>query len=368
MEFLQEYGLFLAKVATAVIAVLIVLSAVAGLVARSRERRPDRLSVKRLNDRFERMEKTVRRAVERRRGRVERLRDWATRKLARKGGEASGTGATAKQDTATDEEARDDPDTAKPEMETPTERPRVYVLRFEGDIRASSVESLREEITAILTMARPEQDRAIVCLESPGGMVPSYGLAAAQLARLREAGMDLTVTVDRVAASGGYMMAAVGHRIVAAPFAVLGSIGVVAQIPNFHRWLTRNDIDIELLTAGEYKRTLTMLGENTDEGRKKFREQLEEAHELFKTFLTRYRPQLDLEQVATGEHWYGEQAREMGLADELRTSDDLLLELIREADVFELTYHRPQTLGRRVTVAMEAFLERVLRSQGETRM
>ncbi|WP_024326135.1 protease SohB [Thioalkalivibrio sp. AKL19] len=366
MEFLQEYGLFLAKAATAVIAALIVLSAIGGLVARSRERRPDRLNVKRLNDRFERMEKTVRRAVERRRGRIERLRNWTARKLGRANaapgtetpqGATSGVGATG------------GPDEAQSDDGTTAERPRVYVLRFDGDIRASSVESLREEVTAILTMARPEQDRAIICLESPGGLVPSYGLAAAQLARLREGGLDLTVAVDRVAASGGYMMAAVGHRIVAAPFAVLGSIGVVAQIPNFHRWLSRNDIDVELLTAGEYKRTLTMLGENTDEGRKKFREQLEEAHELFKTFLARYRPQLDLDLVATGEHWYGEQAREMGLADELRTSDDLLLELTREADVFELTYHRPQTLGRRITFAMESILERVLRSQGpESRM
>ncbi|WP_018876387.1 MULTISPECIES: protease SohB [unclassified Thioalkalivibrio] len=362
MEFLQEYGLFLAKAATAVIAALIVLSAFAGLLARSRERRPDRLQVKRLNDRFERMEKTVRRAVERRRGRLERLRAWSRRKLGR----AHDAPSQAEGSGSADMTQSGD---APPDDGSTTERPRVYVLRFDGDIRASSVESLREEVTAILTMARPDQDRAIVCLESPGGLVPSYGLAAAQLARLREGGLDLTVAVDRVAASGGYMMAAVGHRIVAAPFAVLGSIGVVAQIPNFHRWLSRNDIDVELLTAGEYKRTLTMLGENTDEGRKKFREQLEEAHELFKTFLARYRPQLDLEQVATGEHWYGEQAREMGLADELRTSDDLLLELTREADVFELTYHRPQTLGRRITFAMESVLERVLRNQGpETRM
>ncbi|WP_018871899.1 protease SohB [Thioalkalivibrio sp. ALJ16] len=368
MEFIQEYGLFLAKAATAAIAALLVLSVAAGMLARSRERRPDRLQVKRLNDRYERMEKTVRRVVERRRGRLERLRDWATRRAAR-GSRADSTEADANRP------ARQEPATSDTETEGPTagkdkgERPRVYVLRFVGDIRASSVESLREEITAILTLARPQQDRAVVCLESPGGLVPSYGLAAAQLARLREAGMDLTIAVDRVAASGGYMMAAVGHRIVAAPFAVLGSIGVVAQIPNFHRWLSRNDIDVELLTAGEYKRTLTMLGENTDEGRRKFREQLEEAHELFKTFLARYRPHLDLDQVATGEHWYGEQARALGLADELRTSDDLLLELTRDADVFELTYHRPQTLGRRITFAMESMLERVLRSQSpETRV
>lgn len=351
MEFIHEYGLFLAKVVTGVIAAVIVLGAVASTFAKSREGRSERLAVKRLNDRLERMEKTVRKAVERRRGPLERLRGWSARRF----GKADARSAQEPEKGS----AQRTGDTHSGHAES-EERPRVFVLRFDGDIRASNVESLREEITAILTLARPEQDRALVCLESPGGLVPSYGLAAAQLARLREAGMDLTVAVDRVAASGGYMMAAVGHRIVAAPFAILGSIGVVAQIPNFHRWLSRNDIDVELLTAGEYKRTLTVLGENTDAGRKKFREQLDEAHDLFKTFLSRYRPQLNLEQVATGEHWYGEQARELGLADELRTSDDLLLQLVREADVFEVTYHRPQGLSRRLTLAVESLLQRVL--------
>ncbi|ADC72250.1 peptidase S49 [Thioalkalivibrio sp. K90mix] len=351
MELLQEYGLFFAKLVTALVVVLIFVSAVAGVVAKSRERRPDRLTVRKLNDRYRRMEKTIRHAVEGSanwRARLRKKLGWQRGDSSsgeRDAGEASGSDAPA--DESVDKE-----------------RPRVYVLRFTGDIRASSVDSLREEITAILTLARPEQDRVIVCLESPGGLVPSYGLAASQLARLREKGLDLTVAVDRVAASGGYMMAAVADRIVAAPFAVLGSIGVVAQIPNLHRWLERHDIDVELLTAGEYKRTLTVLGENTDEGRRKFREQLDEAHDQFKTFLSRYRPSLDLEKVATGEHWYGEQAHQLGLADELRTSDDLLLETSREADLFEITYTRPQRLSRRITLAMESIVERVLRSQG----
>ncbi|WP_018649326.1 MULTISPECIES: protease SohB [unclassified Thioalkalivibrio] len=352
MELLQEYGLFFAKLVTALVVVLIFVSAVAGVVAKSRERRPDRLTVRKLNDRYRRMEKTIRHAVEGSATWRARLR----KKLGWRGSDSSpGEGES----------------TEAPKPETPTEhpgpdsgeqeRPRVYVLHFNGDIRASSVDSLREEVTAILTLARPEQDRVIVCLESPGGLVPSYGLAASQLARLRDQGLDLTVAVDRVAASGGYMMAAVANRIVAAPFAVLGSIGVVAQIPNLHRWLERHDIDVELLTAGEYKRTLTVLGENTDEGRRKFREQLDEAHDQFKTFLSRYRPSLDLEKVATGEHWYGEQAHDLGLADELRTSDDLLLETSREADLFEITYTRPQRLSRRVTLAMESIVERALR-------
>ena len=363
MELLQEYGLFLAKAVTTLAVALILLSAIAGVFTQARGKRPERLSVKRLNEHYERLEKTVRRGIEGKRKPLHRLRTWrARRREKRQARPGSGDSAQAAPPQAGTSGKGGD-------SAAPDERPRIYVLRFTGDIRASGVDSLREEVSAILTMARPDRDQALVCLESPGGLVPSYGLAAAQLARLRAADIDLTVAVDRVAASGGYMMAAVANRIVAAPFAVLGSIGVVAQIPNLHRWLSRHDIDVELMTAGEYKRTLTVFGENTDEGRQKFREQIEEAHALFKGFLERYRPQLDLEQVATGEHWYGEQARELGLADELRTSDDLLMQLTREADVFELTYTRPQPLGRRISLAMESILERVLRSQSpETRV
>ena len=391
MELLQDFGLFFAKVVTAVMAVLILMSAFIGLIARSRERRPDQLNVKRLNDRYARMEKTVRRAVEGPRTRLQRLRDRLRRRRQPGhpfdgNGQGNGTPDGGTPYGSTQSAGVSDADTAEspadpsgssapggnPVSESPTvveleqeeaPAPRVFVLRFQGDIRASAVDNLREEITAVLTQAEPGRDQAVVCLESPGGMVPSYGLAASQLVRLREAGLDLTVVVDRVAASGGYMMAAVGHRIVAAPFAILGSIGVVAQIPNLHRWLDRHDIDFELLTAGDYKRTLTVFGENTDAARRKFQDHLDETHELFKQFLQRYRPQLELDRVATGEHWYGDQARALGLADEIGTSDDLLMKLAREAEVFEVSYTRAQPIGRRVGMAAEQLLERVLHAR-----
>ncbi|WP_407276224.1 protease SohB [Halothiobacillus sp. DCM-1] len=210
---------------------------------------------------------------------------------------------------------------AKARKKTASTEPQVFVLSFTGDLRASAVEALREEITVVLSVARPAEDEVLLLLESPGGLVTAYGLAAAQLARLRVAGIRLTVAVDKVAASGGYMMAAVADHIVAAPFAVVGSIGVVAQLPNVHRLLQRHEIDIELHTAGQYKRTLTVLGENTEEGREKFRMQLNETHDLFKAFLQQYRPVLDLSVVATGEYWFGQQALALNLVDELATSD-----------------------------------------------
>jgi serine protease SohB len=199
----------------------------------------------------------------------------------------------------------------------------VFVLGFHGDIRAHAVRNLREEISALLTLAEPE-DSVVVRLESSGGMVHAYGLAAAQLTRIRERGIPLTVCVDKVAASGGYLMACVADRIVAAPFAMVGSIGVLAQIPNFHRLLKKHDIDYELLTAGQYKRTLTVFGRNTDTARQKFAEELEDTHALFREFVQRYRPGLDVAAVATGEVWFGERAQGLGLVDTLGTSDALL--------------------------------------------
>ncbi|EGZ7035818.1 protease SohB, partial [Cronobacter sakazakii] len=200
----------------------------------------------------------------------------------------------------------------------------------------------------------------LVRLESPGGVVHGYGLAASQLQRLRERQIPLTIAVDKVAASGGYMMACVANNIVAAPFAIIGSIGVVAQIPNFNRLLKRNDIDIELHTAGQYKRTLTLLGENTEEGREKFREDLNETHHLFKEFVHSMRPSLDIDAVATGEHWYGVQAKEKGLVDEISTSDDLIIARMAEREVVSLRYMQRKRLMDRFTGSAAQSLDRLL--------
>jgi serine protease SohB len=226
-------------------------------------------------------------------------------------------------------------------------RPRGFVLDFEGDIRASAVSALREEISALLQVA-DSGDEIILRLESPGGMVHSYGLAASQLARIRKRGIRLTVAVDKVAASGGYMMACVADRIIAAPFAVIGSIGVVMQLPNFHRLLKDKNIDYELLTAGEYKRTLTLFGENTESARSKALEELEDTHALFKDFIRSHRPQLDLEAVASGEHWFGTRAAERQLVDELMTSDDYLLQRMDSHDLFRVRLRQPKPLMQRL--------------------
>ena len=225
---------------------------------------------------------------------------------------------------------------------------KVYVLDFKGDMAASAVESLREEITLILATAKAGRDRVVLRLESPGGMVHGYGLAAAQLVRLRDAGFNLTICVDKVAASGGYMMACIANEIVSAPFAVLGSIGVVAQVPNFNRLLKEHNVDFELYTAGQYKRTVTMFGENTEEGKAKFEEELQQTHVLFKHFVEKYRPQLNVEKVATGEHWYGQDALDLNLVDKLQTSDEYLLSLLTQHDVYLIQTRRKPTLGEKL--------------------
>ena len=225
---------------------------------------------------------------------------------------------------------------------------KIYVLDFKGDVQASAVDTIREEITLILATAKAGHDRVVVRLESPGGMVHGYGLAAAQLVRLRDAGFNVTICVDKVAASGGYMMACIANEIISAPFAVVGSIGVVAQVPNFNRLLKQHNVDFELYTAGEYKRTVTMFGENTPEGKAKFEEELQQTHSLFKHFVEKYRPQLDVAKVATGEHWYGEDARELNLVDKLQTSDEYLLSLLPKHDVYVINTRKRPTFGEKL--------------------
>lgn len=230
---------------------------------------------------------------------------------------------------------------------------RIFVLDFDGDIKASAVKHLREEISTIISTANKD-DEVVVRLESGGGMVHGYGLAAAQLVRLKEAGLTLTICVDKIAASGGYMMACVADKILAAPFAVVGSIGVVSQMPNFNKWLKKHDIDYEMFTAGEYKRTVTMFGENDDEDRAKYTEELEQTHELFKHFVTTYRPKLDLEKVANGDHWYGEDALKLNLVDELSTSDAYLLQQMEKYQAYALLSRQKPTFAEKLGLANAA--------------
>lgn len=233
------------------------------------------------------------------------------------------------------------------EMLDDAKKASVYVLDFHGDISASETTALREEISAIINVAKPE-DEVVLRLESPGGIVHDYGFAASQLARLKQKGIKLTIAVDKVAASGGYMMACVADKIVSAPFAVIGSIGVVAQIPNIHRLLKKHDVDVDVMTAGEFKRTVTVLGENTEKGKQKFQQELEETHQLFKQFVSQNRPHLDIDKIATGEHWFGQQALELKLVDEITTSDDLILEKMKEKRVLSVKYRIKKSLIKKL--------------------
>lgn len=324
MEFLSNYGLFLAKSVTIVIAIIIV---VVGIIAASSKGRKDEegeIEVSLVNDKYDDLEQTLKSVIlTEDELKKEHKRLKKERKLEKK---------------------------KKPEdIEA---KKRVFVLDFDGDVRASAVSNLREEITAILTMATRD-DEVVLCLESPGGMVHSYGLAASQLSRITQKEIPLTVMVDAVAASGGYMMACIGNKILAAPFAILGSIGVVAQLPNFHRLLKKNDIDFEMFTAGEHKRTVTMFGENTAKGREKFVEELEDTHELFKSFVSEHRPQVNVKEVATGEIWYGKRALEHNLIDDIQTSDEYLMSLRDSSNIYSVSYVAKKTLKEKLGMSAQ---------------
>ncbi|WP_323814749.1 protease SohB [Cellvibrio sp. NN19] len=345
MEFLAEYGLFLAKTLTFVVAIGVIVSLVVSMGGRNKKSDKGHIEVTKLNEKFDHLRDSLRDAMlddeeykEFEKAEKKRLKEEkAQKKKAAK--ESSKTKADADADTAV--------------------KKRVFVLDFYGDIKASGVESLREEISTVLTLAKPT-DEVVVKVESGGGMVHGYGLASSQLARITSKNIPLTVCVDKVAASGGYMMACVANKIVAAPFAILGSIGVVAQLPNFHKILKKNDIDYEMFTAGEYKRTVTMFGENTEKGRAKFVEELEDTHVLFKDFVSEHRPQVDVAKVATGEVWFGLRAKDVNLIDELQTSDEYLFAQAETADIYEVEFTHKKTLPEKLGLAAQATIDRLL--------
>jgi len=323
MQFLAQYGLFLAKTITIIGGLLVLITAIAAISERIRTQKREYLTIKKLNDKYDEMAETIN---------MELLQKKDFKKYV-------------KQKKQQEKEAKKDKAQVK----------NIFVLSFEGDIRATAVDNLREEVSAILTVATPN-DEVFVKVESGGGMIQTYGLAASQLARFRRHKIPLIVSVDKIAASGGYLMACVGNQILAAPFAIIGSIGVLAQLPNFHRFLKKHNIDFEQVTSGEFKRTLTVFGENTDKGRKKFQQELDDAHQLFKGFIHEYRPIVDIAKVATGEYWLGTRSKELNLVDELITSDDYLLNANKSAyNIYGVSYCCKQTLKDKLSsmVTME---------------
>ncbi|MCW8327391.1 protease SohB [Photobacterium sp. SDRW27] len=332
MDFLFDYGLFLAKIATVVIAIVSILVLAKGLSGRHGSQKGE-LEVTDLTEQYKET--------------VHQLESHLFDKPLLKAREKAAKKAEKEKDKVRQSEIKK---AAKAGDLSHTREPRLFVLDFHGSIDAREVSALREEVTAILAVAM-EGDEVLLRLETGGGMVHGYGLASSQLDRLKSAGIKLTISVDKVAASGGYMMACVADHIISAPFAVVGSIGVIAQLPNFNKLLKKNDIEFEQITAGEFKRTLTMFGENTEKAREKFQTEIEETHDLFKDFITAHRPELDLDKVATGEHWFGKQAHELGLVDAIGTSDDFITQACKEREVLNVRYVQRKKLAEKLAGA-----------------
>ncbi|MCC2604206.1 protease SohB [Planctobacterium marinum] len=336
MEFLSEYGMFLLKAVTIVMALLF---AFGGLVSIASKQKQDKgeLDISSISDKLEELEYKAKATVFSK----EQFKSWekAQKKLSKEKDKKSKEG----------------------EIEA-----KLYVLDFNGSMDAKEVDSLRQEVTALLTVAA-DSDEVLVRLESPGGAVHGYGLAASQLARIKNRGLKLTIAVDKVAASGGYLMACVADKIISAPFAYIGSIGVIAQMPNFNKVLKNNNVEWEQHTAGEFKRTLTMFGENTDEARVKFKAELEEIHHYFKSHIQEFRSVVDIDKVATGEHWIGKKALELDLVDEIQTSDDYLLAQVKDKEIFSIKYKPRKKLADKLADAASMTMKNTLTELGNWR-
>ena len=327
-DLLLDYGLFLLKAITVLIVILIII----GAAAVKKKSTSGELKISSLNKKFQHLKEAIQEAT-----------------LDKK---------IVKQESKAKKKAEKEEKKKQKEGDVKS-KPRLFVVDFEGDIKASSVPSLREEITAILAASKPD-DEVLVRLNNSGGIVHEHGLAASQLVRLKQANLPLTVAVDKVAASGGYMMACVADKILSAPFAIVGSIGVVAQLPNFHRLLDKAGVDFEQHTAGEYKRNVTMFGKNTKKERDQLKEQLEDIHDLFRGFVTDYRPSLDMKEVGTGQYWYGSRAKELGLVDEIMTSDDFLAAVTDKQDIFQVKYEFEKTFMEKFSRGSAQLFEKAI--------
>lgn len=332
---MQNFFLFFFQVLTVVgliaIGILVIVGGIIALASKAKFKSKEKIELININDKYKAMKHALNSAI---------LNKADLKQIA-------------KQEK---EQAKLDKKQAK--INSQTLRKRIFVVNFDGDLRASQAENLREEITALLTIVTPK-DEILVKIESTGGVVHGYGFAASQLDRVRTHNIPLIAAVDKVAASGGYMMACVADKILAAPFAVIGSIGVIAQLPNFHRLLKKHDIDFEQVMAGEYKRTLTIFGENTDKDRKKMQAEVNEAHELFKTFVATHRPNVDIDLVATGEYWYGVRAQTLRLVDEIITSDDYLLKASEKADIYTITYIAKKGLLKKFGLTLQKAADKI---------
>ena len=320
-SFFAQYGLFIVQLLTAVV-LFAAFAGIVVLVARRGSEETGSISVQKMNEKFEQMRDAVTDVM------LDK-KELRQKKKARR--------RERKRATKSEHEKRD----------------RIYVIDFKGDLHASATASLREEVSAVTAVAAADET-VLLRLEDAGGTENEHGLAASQLLRLKAKQLNLVVAVDKIAASGGYLMACVADRIIAAPFAVVGSIGVLMQLPNFHRWLESRGIDFEQVTAGRFKRTLTVFGENTKEAREKVRTELEDIHALFKSQIAEHRPQVEIDSVATGEHWYGMQALELQLVDELMTSDEYLSDRYARADIYRFEYKRKKPLPERVVAGAQA--------------
>ena len=339
MEFLAEYGLFLAKTVTIVVAILIIMAAAVANAMRQKKDDKGNITVTHLNKEIDDLKVEISQAVE----------DEDTLKQA------------AKEDKKqAKKEKKEKKARKKTEDNNAAQKKRIFVLDFEGDPKASQVDDLRQVVTAVLAMARVGTDEVLLRLESPGGMVHAYGLAASQLHRIRTKEIPLTICVDKVAASGGYMMACVASKLIAAPFAYIGSIGVLVQLPNFNRLLKEKNVDFEMVTAGEHKRTLTMFGENTDKGREKMAEDVQEVHTLFKDFIKTSRPDMNVDELATGETWLGSRAEELGLVDAISTSDEYIVDACEEAEVYQVAYEKKKKFTDKLGSVLESALDNTL--------
>lgn len=198
---------------------------------------------------------------------------------------------------------------------------KVAVIEVKGVIA-----NVRETIENLAEFSRDESVKAVVLrIESPGGGVSSSQELYKEIGRTAKK-KPVVASMGSVAASGGYYIAAAAQKIYANPGTITGSIGVILQFTNFEELFRKIGFRMEIVKSGVYKDVGNPSREMTPEERAYLQEMIDNVHQQFVRDVAQgRRMQVEkVQEVADGRIFTGEQAKELGLVDELGNLKDAI--------------------------------------------
>jgi len=192
----------------------------------------------------------------------------------------------------------------------------------------------------------------VLRINSPGGTVTASDMIYKQVKRIRkgtdrQAGKPVVAMMMDVGASGGYYIACGADRIVAEPTTITGSIGVVMHVLNIKGLFDKLGISAETIKSGQMKDAGSLFRKLTEQEQKVFQDIIDEFYGRFIEVVKTGRPEMPeekIKEIADGRVFSGQQAKELGLIDnlgDLRTAIGIAKQYGSMEKARVVMYHRP---------------------------